>query len=178
MFTDDALTQQLRTIYASYRKNEMITENTLLDVVDFYAKELDASQKLNFIRWNILNTVVHQNPRTYGSYAAEVENVKRYIRERIKWMDKKLSYNPDNPEITGTTEDIHHDDISVWAYAGNIHIEGIVSATLVEIFNVSGNRIYSKTIHGDSTIPFSEGFYIVRLTNREGDIKVVKCFVH
>jgi len=177
MFTDNDLTSRLRFIYASYRNNEMITEKALLDVVDFYANELDASQKLNFIRWNILNSQEHMNPKTYGSYAAEVENVKRYISERIKWMDKKLSYDPQKPFVTATADNIRHDVMSVRAYAGNIHIEGIVTATLVEIFNVSGNRLYSKTIHGDTSMPFPEGIYIVRLTDSEGNIKVVKCSV-
>ena len=177
MFTDEDLTRRLRTIYATYRSKEMITEEALLDVVDFYAKELEASQKLNFMRWNIMNTLVHENPKIHGSYDAEVENVKSYIRERIKWMDKKLSYDPLNPPVTGTTDNINNDDVFVWAYAGNIFIDGIVSATLVEIFNVSGNHIYSKTIHSDTSIPFPEGIYIVRLTDSKGNIKVVKCFV-
>ena len=39
-----------------------------------------------------MQTRVHQNPRTWGSYANEVQNVRRFIKERVAWMDKKLGY--------------------------------------------------------------------------------------
>jgi len=175
LFTDPELDKQLKSIYAYYRNQQIITEEALLAVVDNYAKELEASQKLNFTRWNTMNTIVHQNPMVHGSYAAEVQNVKRYIRERIKWMDKKLGYSSG---ITGvipeTDNESHFGNATIRAYAGNIRIEGVDSATLVEIFDVSGNRLFSKTIHGDISIPFQEGIYIVRLSNSRGN-KVVKC---
>ena len=44
------------------------------------------------MRWNIMNTKVHQNPRIWGSYEAEVENVRSFIRKRVAWMDKRLGY--------------------------------------------------------------------------------------
>jgi hypothetical protein len=39
-----------------------------------------------------MNEYVHQNPRLWGSYQAEVQNVRRYMKERITWMDNKLGY--------------------------------------------------------------------------------------
>ena len=39
-----------------------------------------------------MQTRVHQNPRTWGNYANEVQNVRRFIKERVAWMDKKLGY--------------------------------------------------------------------------------------
>ena len=178
LFADEEFVSQLKSIYTYYRDQKMITEEVLLAVVDQYADELDASQKLNFMRWNILNSTVHQNPRTYGSYAGEVENVKNYIKGRIKWMDNKLGYTPKKPEEpekpTKADGDIYFKDVTVRAYAENICIEGIDDSALVEIFDVSGNRLYSKTIHGDISIPFRKGIYMIRLSNRTGNIKIVK----
>ena len=34
------------------------------------------------------------NPRTWGSYQAEVQNVKNFLSRRIKWMDNKIGYVP------------------------------------------------------------------------------------
>ena len=69
-----------------------LTEERLVAYIDQMEAELEASQKLNFMRWPILNTKVHQNPKTWGSYAAEVENVRRFMKERLAWMDKRLGY--------------------------------------------------------------------------------------
>ena len=35
---------------------------------------------------------VHQNPRIWGSYAQEVQNVRSFINERVAWMDRRLNY--------------------------------------------------------------------------------------
>ena len=69
-----------------------LTEENLVAWIDDMEKELEQSQKLNFMRWNIMNTIVHQNPRIWGSYQAEVANVRRFMKERIAWMDKRLNY--------------------------------------------------------------------------------------
>ena len=69
-----------------------LTEENMVAWIDDMEKELEQSQKLNFMRWNIMNTIVHQNPRIWGSYQAEVANVRRFMKERIAWMDKRLNY--------------------------------------------------------------------------------------
>ena len=56
--------------------------------VDETAALLEESQQLNFKRWPILSQRVHQNPKAYGSYAAEVENVKNYITKRLTKFDQ------------------------------------------------------------------------------------------
>ena len=58
------------------------------DYVDETAALLDQSQELNFIRWPILNEYVHQNPRIYGSYSGEVNNIKAYITRRLIKFDE------------------------------------------------------------------------------------------
>jgi hypothetical protein len=32
------------------------------------------------------------NPKAWGSYQAEVENVRRFMKERLAWMDNRLGY--------------------------------------------------------------------------------------
>ena len=69
-----------------------LDQESLVEYVDSLEAELQQSQELNFMRWPIMNSRVHQNPRTWGSYAQEVQNVRRFIRERVEWMDKRLNY--------------------------------------------------------------------------------------
>ena len=60
----------------------------LNDYVDETATLLEESQQLNFKRWPILNSREHQNPRAYGSYAAEVDVVRNYITGRLTRFDE------------------------------------------------------------------------------------------
>lgn len=93
--------RQLYNIWDEVRQGGL-TEERMLFLVDSLAEELDASQRLNFLRWPIMNEYVHQNPRIYGSYEGEVNNVRNFISKRFAWMDNKLGYTYTPP--TGITE--------------------------------------------------------------------------
>ena len=82
---------QLLAIWDEARHNG-IDQDHLVAFVDSMEEELLQSQELNFLRWPIMNRYVHQNPRIWGSYAAEVENVRDFIRKRVEWMDNRLGY--------------------------------------------------------------------------------------
>ena len=92
ILSDKAAKQRLVEIWSDARERDLITAESFVAYVDSTAQVLDASQKLNFIRWPILNSPVHQNVKAYGSYEAEVEVVRNYCCERIAWIDNFLSY--------------------------------------------------------------------------------------
>lgn len=91
--SDAAAKSRLEEIWSDARWNKGFDEETLLGYVDETAELLDASQRLNFIRWPILSSYVHQNWQASGSYKAEVDIVKDYIKKRIKWIDNKLHFD-------------------------------------------------------------------------------------
>lgn len=74
-------------------RSEGFNEDFMLHLVDSLKYELRIAQKYNFIRWPILNQHIQKVPVIWGSYDEEVENVKRYIKERFVWMDNILCYN-------------------------------------------------------------------------------------
>ena len=88
-------TSKLKEIWSTARQNGL-TEDHMLAYVDKLADDMQASQTLNFMRWPILNEKVHENPRIYGSYEGEVENVRNYIKGRIAWFDNKMGYSEDS----------------------------------------------------------------------------------
>ena len=68
-----------------------IDEASLLEYVEDTAALLEESQRLNFLRWPILDQWVHMNFQALGSYEAEVGTVKKYIKERIPKLDELLN---------------------------------------------------------------------------------------
>lgn len=88
---DSKTIPQLRQIWGNAR-NSGITEDDLCMWIDSLAMEIDHSQTLNFMRWDILNKQEHMNPVARGSFANEVNYLKEYIAKRIQWMDKRLGY--------------------------------------------------------------------------------------
>ena len=82
-----------------------LSQESLVATVDQMEEELAQSQALNFLRWPIMMSRVHQNPRIWGSYAQEVDNVRRFVRDRVQWMDKQLGY----VFVPSDIKDIHVD---------------------------------------------------------------------
>ena len=127
-----AAKQQLYDIWDEVRMGGL-TDDHMQACVDSLADVLSASQRLNFLRWPIMNEYVHQNPRVYGSYEGEVNNVRNFITNRFQWMDRKLGYtyeppvpsepsdsdDPDNPEYPDDQTVVKHLHIN---YAQPYHV--------------------------------------------------------
>ena len=84
---DDGARQRLLELWSEARNTKGIDETSLLEYVDKMVELLNESQKLNFLRWNILSERVHENPQASGSYEGEVAIVKNFIRKRLPQQD-------------------------------------------------------------------------------------------
>ena len=94
--------RQLEELWETVRR-EGLTEESMTQYIDEQEALLDESQQLNFIRWPILSQYVHQNPRIWGTYKAEVNNVRKFMTKRIQWMDKKLNFDASILPVENTT---------------------------------------------------------------------------
>ena len=108
IFTDQAFCDSLRAMWETARQEWGITEESLIAYIDSTAQELQQSQRLNFIRWPILNSVQHLNPRVAGNYDGEVEYLREYIRERIPFLDQRTKNEEEGLEHydIATAEDL------------------------------------------------------------------------
>lgn len=135
---NDEAKAKILEIWSEARENS-INEQHLLDFINKQEEYLQESQKLNFIRWPIMNEVVHENPKVWGSYEEEVQNVRRFISERLLWIDNKLDYTYESKGI----------------------IEAHIDYTQpYQIFSLSG-RPYGSDVH-----QLPKGIYIVRQGNK------------
>ena len=98
IFTDQIFCDSLRTLWETARQERGITEESIIAYIDSTAQELQQSQRLNFMRWPILNSVQHLNPRVAGTYDGEVEYLREYIRERIPFLDQRTKNGEDEEE--------------------------------------------------------------------------------
>lgn len=147
--------------YAKYLWEQAVdkglTSSHLCDYIDQLASELNASQKLNFTRWDILDKSVHQNveENLRGSYEEYVELLKEHVSKRLDYLYNKSLDNvqSDAKPVLGVDADIE---------IGNGCIIAPQEAS-VKICNVSGVNIYSG--HGGS-LRLPAGIYIVNVNGR------------
>ena len=173
LFSDPDFVNEVKSIYAKYRDLEIISEAELLKVVDDYAVLLNQSQNLNFKRWDIMNSIVHENPKTYGSYEGEINNVKNYVKNRLVWMDNKLKYTPpiSNMDVSNRS------GILVKTQKNGISLQHVDEPITVRIFDVSGRLIKSHNLKTDDFIYMEPGIYVVCILDESGRQDNVKCAV-
>ena len=64
---------------------------TIYDFIDERADYLADAQAENFKRWDILKKYVWPNYKVPGSYAGEIRYLKRWLRERIIWLNSAIN---------------------------------------------------------------------------------------
>ncbi len=158
--SDPASSEEITRIWSLARNEHDLTTESLRAYIDALAEELEASQRLNFVRWPILNVYVQQNPIVSGSYSGEVQRVKKYIGDRIKDIDKLAAYST---SITSMS------DGALAQAAPAVHRKvmltsaGVISPATdrsFEVYTVYGARVFSGT---GSTPVLKPGTYVVVL---------------
>ncbi len=87
LFQDKAFRAKVYERWHAVKRTQI---DTLLPFIDQTALMLDASQRENFTRWDILGTYVWPNNVVLGSYPAEVGYLRNWLKTRTAWMDRNI----------------------------------------------------------------------------------------
>lgn len=102
LLSDPYISRMLQKRWTYYRDSTNINLESILAYVDSTAELLDRSQRLNFMRWDILGKQVHENPieGVTGEYGSTVEFLRTFLRGRFPWMDRMLNYGQEMEDDT------------------------------------------------------------------------------
>ena len=171
MVSDASSVAEVQDMWANARYWGGINVEELQAYVDSVANELMESQRLNFIRWPIMNKKVHQNPKLWGSYEAEVQNVRDYIERRIVWMDNKLRYNEEEfaTSIAGMASAGPKPEIHIWGR--RIYIAGIPGGTPYSVFSTNGS-LEATGVCGETGPQLTPGIHIININGQSYKVLV------
>ena len=120
VISDPQTLTTLREIWDKARHNGL-SDSELNQYIDSIAQALNESQRLNFMRWDILGQWVHQNPQVAGSYTGEVGVLKNFVSKRVAWLDNRLGYTYTAlPATTDNADTLY----KVWNIAGQMVYQG------------------------------------------------------
>ena len=158
------------------RLDRGLSSDQMVHLVDSLAENADVSQRLNFIRWPILSSYVHQNFQALGSYSAEVDFMKTYIRNRMDWMDKKVGLDSIYSAIELPLASVVKGNVR--SGVGGILLEGWPEGTIVTVCDVAGS-MHARLVVDDFfvTIPVPSGICVVTLETPDGIAHHAKAFV-
>ena len=63
--------------------NTVFTKEAVLDFLDEQIKNINESQRLNFIKWDVLKKRLFMEPRCRGSFQKEADYLKKFVEERF-----------------------------------------------------------------------------------------------
>ena len=86
LYQDEVFVEKVKIRYSYYHSKLDDIKNK----IDEFAKYIDKSQKANFERWDILGVYVWPNPVYDLTYEEEVERLKKWIEERMNWLNSNF----------------------------------------------------------------------------------------
>ena len=87
ILSDENTIKTLKEIWNQYN-GKKISKEILIKFINDETKNIYESQKLNFMRWDVLNKTVLVNPVVRGSFEAEVDYLKEFVQKRFDITDE------------------------------------------------------------------------------------------
>ena len=127
ILSDPSALETLSNIWSDMRDSGAFSQDSLWAFVDSLGTVMDQSQKLNFTRWDNLGELLTLQQFAPGTYQGELDIIKRYLRERIRWIDIKLGYK-DYDDINPTdTLLIINSPEDLMAFQRAVNFQGLTS---------------------------------------------------
>jgi hypothetical protein len=167
---DEAFYKDLKVRWKNLREREFSTLK-IHNVIDSISNLLYQSQTRNFQKWPILGQYIWPNYYIGSSYFDEVNYLKNWTSDRLKWLDKEWELPTTSTEDTTN----HKWELMPNPTSDNIFLKSnkpINSNTILKIYKSSGEQINltPTLIENDTKIMLNtsglaRGLYVITLNN-------------
>ncbi len=161
---DSRTADDIKNIWSIARNEKGLTYEGMDNFISDMAEELDASQKLNFLRWPIMNQWVHQNPVLSGSYEGEVNRVRTYLDHRFNDLDLLAHYDPTLTAVDRV--ELEADSALRLLIMGNQ--VAAFDGSLIEAYTLDGRCAAAAAY----TLTLDPGIYIIRSGSKVAKIMI------
>ncbi|MCU0357819.1 MAG: CotH kinase family protein [Cyclobacteriaceae bacterium] len=163
-------------------RSTWLTNQYVMNKVDSIVNHLSEAQVRNYQRWPILGVYVWPNQYVAPTYALEIAWVKRWIEDRLFWMDTNKP--GDCQLITSVEVPVLESQLAVYPNPFNeqvtITLPDSRQPWQISITNSLGQLVYKITInslefnwdgHTDEGHDVPPGIYIITLTQADGGVR-------
>lgn len=161
LFSRDAFADHAQCRWQELREG-ILNENTLFEYIDDQVALLNPSLDRNYERWPIINEWIWPNPEVQGSYDGEVDFLKDFITDRLRWMDNNLFGVCDSTLVIEPAEgfDFVVSPNPASSELNLIFENEIVGDIAVELYDMIGKRLTVKnTISADNRMTLDISAY-------------------
>ncbi|MBW6490030.1 MAG: CotH kinase family protein [Lentimicrobium sp.] len=174
MLEDSTFANNLRCRWEMLRGN-LLSNQWFESYIDSVALLPDESQQRNFTVWPILGVYVWPNPWPCPpTYSTEIESLKDWIFQRLKWLDVNLpgtcyTLNTNTLTVNQSGIKLFPNSVGDLVQMGNLPETNIVSE--LEIIDACGRIVYRRQIKLESANHFLDvgflktGIYTLRISD-------------
>ena len=163
----------IRAIWEHAAEHRGLTAAELIDYLDTRAAAIDDSQRLNFLRWNIMNETVHQNPVIEGSYAGEVNRVRNYITSRFPFLYNIIG----KYEILDGVDGVTVSGGRFLAFGHEVAATGFGPDSRYTVTDILGRTLSTGTFSGSHTFTLpASGIVIITVTDGTTGLPLTRKF--
>jgi len=145
MWNDPFFQQKFKQRWRELR-NDIISENHILLLIDSLTNYISDAARRNFEKWDILNTWIWPNNFVGGSWENEILYLKSWIIQRIKWIDTALNYadliydhnKPERYNILKLFPNPTNGEINI-----QIKLSIIPENIDINVYNMLGQKVFS-----------------------------------
>jgi len=170
--------------YWNYLRQDLLSNDALMALVDSTAEAIGAAVERNFNQWPIHGVYIWPNPYVGNTYQQDINYMKNWIRDRAEWIDANI---PGVYCTTGIKEAEESFNLSLKAYPNpafgvvTLEIQNVrEDELLLEVYNITGQLVLSSTLGREplhtKKITLQAGLYTARVTNGN-DTETVKIIV-
>jgi hypothetical protein len=124
-------------------RQSFLSDNNILKTIDSVALVLNESQQRNFNQWDILGVYVWPNQYVGATYADEINFLKKWIMDRVNWVDANLPgdcvvsgvyetqnnlYPNPGPSFTLQVNELNHRNFQIVNMMGQEILSGSISS--------------------------------------------------
>ena len=141
-FNSSSSNDSLVYLWTKFRLRDGLTYEHYEHYIDSVASLIDESQRLNFIRWPVLDVELPFGTGIRYTYENEVKFLKETLKTRLEWMDQHVGIDP---TLVCEKGDVNND--------GHINLADVVAgATFVQGQSVEGYVRQSADMNDDGKV--------------------------
>ena len=108
LLRNEQLLQALKDRWNEITKTQ-VTKEKIINWIDEEVKLINDSQKLNFMKWKILDRKILASPTARCSFRREINYLKEYVQKRFDQVGEIIN----NATTISVTEEVDHFDIGI-----------------------------------------------------------------
>ncbi len=155
-----------------------ISKNYQFSLIDDAIAEMGEAVTRNHYHWKTLGRYVWPNNFVGETYQEEIDFLKKWIEERIAWIDINVPGDCNTPVNVNEIKEFEEDGLLVFPNPATSQVQIVSEERMsnLELFDISGQSVFEMELNDEfqvfiSADELNTGLYFLQITTETGNLK-------